>query len=104
MTEIHPENYSDKDMCAAQWWSWIDDPGSRLRQHVNGTLFLLRLNNGRIHLCRLAGNLTTDISLKARRLDNGACIRLETKRAASFIVFDPDDKVRIRLSRLKAIR
>jgi len=66
--------------------AWREAPEEGLRGYPGGTLFLLRLRSGAVHVCDLYGNMEGDISLKARRLTDGAIIRLERQKRSSYIL------------------
>ena len=65
---------------------WKPRPHDRLRKLANGTLFLLRLHTGAIHVCELVRNLPEDESWKARRLSDMKIVRLENLQRAEFIL------------------
>lgn len=79
--------------CSALFGDWKQRPHDKLRAHANGTLFLLRLHTGAIHLCELCGNLPEDESWKARRLSDCKIIRLENLQRAEFIALSPNEKL-----------
>ena len=76
--------------CSALFGDWKPRPHDKLRAHPDGTMFLLRLHTGAIHLCELCGNLPEDESRKARRLSDCKIIRLENLQRAEFIVLSPN--------------
>jgi len=65
---------------------WCTYPHKHLRKFPAGTLFLLRLRTGAVHVCELCRNLESDQSCKARRLTDGKIIRVENAHNAEFIV------------------
>jgi len=69
---------------------WKPRPHDKLRAYPDGTIFLLRLHTGAIHLCELCGNAPEDTSWKARRLSDGKIIRLENLQRAEFIALPPN--------------
>lgn len=79
--------------CSALFGDWKPRPHDKLRECPNGTLFLLRVRTGAIHLCELCGNLSEDESWKARRLSDCKIIRLENLQGAEFIALSPNEKL-----------
>ena len=73
--------------------AWTSRPHDRLRKYDNGTMFLLRLHTGAIHVCQLYGNLPDDESWKAKRLTDHKVIRLENLQCAEFMLLSPNDKL-----------
>ena len=72
--------------CISLLTGWSTRPHDRLRKQPNGTLFLLRLHTGAVHVCELCGNMESDQSWKARRLTDGKVIRVENLKRAKFIL------------------
>jgi hypothetical protein len=70
--------------------NWINEPYKTLREYPNGTIFLLKMITGQIHICQLTGNIDTDQSWKAHRYSDRKTIRLENfKKAKAVILLSP---------------
>ncbi len=73
---------------------WSKEPPTvLLRKFPNGTLFLLKLRNQCIHVCRLVGNLPADEDWKFLDLSNYRTYCLEKKKFSrcSIILHSVDD-------------